>query len=157
MKRWLATGLASAGTIVATLAVAAPPAHAVNVWHACRTVNGVQTDGPLGHGWTAQPCVYLDYDSHIAVAKVTYHGGSTDVHLIAELGVRYGDGSIQWGVGQNIGPAVNPVGGGSAYEWSKFVPIPGGRGITSVFARARLMDSGIISGDVESGSVPLAW
>lgn len=157
MKRWFATGLASAGAIAAVLAVPAAPAHAVDVWHACRTVNNRQTDGPLGHGWTAQPCVYLDYDSHIAVAKITYHHGSTDVHLIAELGVQYQNGSIQWGVGQNVGPAVNPVGGGSAYEWSKFVPIPGGRGITSVFARARLMDSGQISGDVESGPVPLAW
>ncbi len=61
------------------------------------------------------------------------------------------------GASARIGPAVYPIGGGSAYEWSKFVPIPGGRGITNVFARACLMGSGQISGDVESGSVPLSW
>jgi hypothetical protein len=156
-KRRTAAVALSVATVLSATSLATAPAHADTVYHACRLVNGVETDGPLPFGWTAQPCLYLDYDNHTAQAVIDYHGGTTDVHLIAEIGwSSYPGGPITWGIGQFINHDTNPVGSGTIRVWSYNVGVPSG--IAYVYARARLKESSVgIVGDVESGGVPPSW
>jgi hypothetical protein len=159
MKLRAVTAAATLATALVGTAVTAAPAHADTWYHACRIVNGTETYGPLPFGWAADPCVYLDYDTHDAVAEIYYKGGTTDVHLVAEIGYEDDNGGIAWGQGRYIDPnATRPVRSGSVREFSYSVHIPDSWGGRRVYARARLTESSVgMVGDVESNPVPTSW
>jgi hypothetical protein len=144
---------------LAVLVAVPSPAHANAGDNVCRDKGW----SPVAFGWELLPCVYQDSGGNVH-AKVNARGGSTDVLIFAEIGVKRGGDPVQWydwtrtdsstDARDNAGLHVWPTSGGNtvaAYSSTSAGLKPDNN--VQYFAKAFLSESGHPYGDVEAGPV----
>jgi hypothetical protein len=113
--------------------------------------------------WQVLPCVYQGPDRQVH-AKVNARGGSTDVRLFTEIGIKRGSDPVQWDDstlsdsqtdnGDHAGFLASPtLDGNTVVAYSSPSSGLAPESNAQYFAKSYLSESGHLYGDVEAGPI----